>query len=612
MHFVSATWRKCSKVLPVLKISAGVSLSLCSLPYLYAMQSPQGSAGATPPQSVRIHQADVAFHAGYAAVARNDLASALRDFEQVVRLMPQLEEGHSALGAVLLQAGRYPAAIAELRRSVALKPEDRSARTNLAMAYAATGEYRKAIPLFQRLDQANGAKRGDSLPQDVTLAYARCLAGTGRTTEAMALLQRHENQGQNSSEIHDELGSLYAQQKRWAEAKEEFRQAITVDQNNGNAHLHLGVAMLADGQAQDATPELETAAKLLPQSPQPELELGDAWIAMGEDEKAIAPLQKALALDPSSPETKYRLAVALQGADHEKEAIPLFREVLAARPSDVSTMIDLALALVQTGNAKEAVGLYRNAMRLNPKDTTIYQDLGSAYLQESDLDDAIASFESGLQVSPQDAQLHYDLGLAYKLKDNVSAAVKELELASNLDPDLPEPHYTLGILYMQEGRFDDSEKQLQTALQMRPRNADGWSILGSVYRQQNKLPQAVAALTESIQQQPDQPSGYITLASILAQQGKRAEAATYRKKAADLMRQGANHQRATFATNTAKSLMEKGDISQAIEQYQDAIRDDPKYAEAYLGLAAALDKQGKSADAAAARRSADALQSPSH
>lgn len=228
------------------------------------------------------------------------------------------------------------------------------------------------------------------------------------------------------------------------------------------------------------------------------------------------------------------------------------------------------------------------------------------------MDDAIASFKTGLQLNPQDAQLHYDLGLAYKLKDNVTAAVTELQMSSSLNPDLPEPHYTLGILYMQEGRFTEAEQQLQTALHMRPDNADGWSILGSVYRQQNKLPEAVAALNESIRQQSGQPSGYITLASILAQQGNRVAAAAMRKKAAGLMRDAANRQRAMFATNSGNSLREKGEIQQAIDRYQDAIRSDPKYVEAYRGLADAFDREGKSAEATAARHSAEALQSPDH
>jgi hypothetical protein len=59
---------------------------------------------------------------------------------------------------------------------------------------------------------------------------------------------------------------------------------------------------------------------------------------------------------------------------------------------------------------------------------------------------------------------------------------------------------------------------------------------------------------------PRMPGPHITLAGVLAEQGKQPEAAAERKTAADLTRVAVNHQRATFATNSGKMLLEKGQI----------------------------------------------------
>ena len=48
-------------------------------------------------------RADADFHAGYADLVANRLEDARTEFEKVVSLEPRVEEGHSALGAVLLQ-----------------------------------------------------------------------------------------------------------------------------------------------------------------------------------------------------------------------------------------------------------------------------------------------------------------------------------------------------------------------------------------------------------------------------------------------------------------------------------------------------------------------------
>ena len=74
---------------------------------------------------------------------------------------------------------------------------------------------------------------------------------------------------------------------------------------------------------------------------------------------------------------------------------------------------------------------------------------------------------------------------------------------------------------------------------------------------------------------PDQPGPHVTLAGVLAQQGQTAEAAAERKKAAELTRMAVNRQRATFATNSGSLLLQKNQITDAIERYQEAVSSDP-------------------------------------
>ena len=82
-----------------------------------------------------LKQADADYRAGSAALSRNDLKIALADFQNVVRLAPTAEQGHSALGAVLVRLGRTGEGIRELEKSLAMKPGDASAQMYLALAY---------------------------------------------------------------------------------------------------------------------------------------------------------------------------------------------------------------------------------------------------------------------------------------------------------------------------------------------------------------------------------------------------------------------------------------------------------------------------------------------
>ena len=91
-------------------------------------------------------EAQAAYQAGTAAAAKGDYKTAEAQLQKVVHLAPQIAEGHSALGAVLMRLGQFTPAIKELERALALKPADSFTQVNLAIAYEQTGAYKKAIP----------------------------------------------------------------------------------------------------------------------------------------------------------------------------------------------------------------------------------------------------------------------------------------------------------------------------------------------------------------------------------------------------------------------------------------------------------------------------------
>lgn len=581
---------------------------LCSAPAALVLAQPQA-----PPQ----HQsaandgtparASAAFHAGYDAANSGDLEAARRSFAEVVRLEPRIPEGHAALGSVLLNLGRPKEAAFELKRGLALRADDAGMQMNLALAVERSGDAAASLPLFQR---AAGALDGSPLPTEVEIGYAEALTATGKRAAAVDRIRAALAATPDSAALHDALGSLLAQEEQWDAAQPEFARAIELDPRMVTARLHLAAVLVALHQPAEAAAVLESARQQEPKNASVLTELALADSALGNYDQALHLAEESMQIAPGNNDAAYQKAIALQGLGREREATPLFEQVVAAQPKNASALTNYALALVQQGKAKEAIPLYSRALALTPDDPVVHEDLGVAYLQQSNLDDAIREFQAGLKLDRDNQQLHYNLGLAYKLKDDVAHAVPELEEAARLDPQSPDPAYTLGILYMQTGRFDEAAAQLRHTLELRPQNGDAWAILGSVYKQQNRLPESADALQHAIQLLPNQPGAHVTLAGVLAEQGKKEEAAAERKQAAELTRVAVNRQRATFATNTGNMLLGKGQVADAIERFQDAVTSDPTYADAHAGLAAALARQGRSAEATAEREKAASLVKP--
>ena len=163
---------------------------------------------------------------------------------------------------------------------------------------------------------------------------------------------------------------------------------------------------------------------------------------------------------------------------------------------------------------------------------------------------------------------------------------------------------------MQVGRYAEAAQQFEASLKLHPRNGEGWATLGSVYNKLDRLPEAVTALREAIRQMPDRADSHLILATVLVKQNQPSEAAEERKAAAELMRTHMNLQRAEVATNSGKSLMASGKVDDAIVEFRNALTFDPKYVEAHLELADALQEQGKTAEAEAERSQARSLAKP--
>jgi protein O-GlcNAc transferase len=558
--------------------------------------------------SSTLKQADTIYRAGTAALARHDLATAQSDFEQVVRIAPAAEPAHSALGVILLNRGDLQQGIHELQIALTLKKNDSNAQLNLAIAYEQIGQPAKALPLFSQIE-AEARLQHHPLSAPILSAYAHALAASGNLAQATAKLKAAAQAAPRNAQLHDELGSLYAQQKSWPEAEHEFNIALQLNPQSAPAHLHLGLALEAQNQP-GGLDQLQQARQLGPSNPVIALELGKALAAAGHDDQAIPLFQQVLDHDPEAhnPETidaTVELALALQRLNRAPEAIALFRKVLAAQPDNALVATDLGMALTQAQLARDAVPILQHAVSLAPDNITALQDLAAAYLQLNQFDDAETQLLAAIKLAPEISQLHYDLGLAYKMQDDAAHAIPELESAEKLGPYQPEAPYALGLLYLQAGRYADAARELKTSLTLRPQNGEGWATLGSVYTKLNQLDDASAALLEAIKQVPDQPDPHLTLADVLIKQNKLTEATEQRKLAANLMRSNMNRQRAEVATNSGKSLLKSGDLAGATVQFHDALSFDPTYAEAHEGLAQVYDAQGKPVDAAAERAKAN-------
>ena len=112
-----------------------------------------------------------------------DLAAALADFEQAVRIAPHVVDGWFFLGVTLDRIGRPAEAASALRRAVELVPDRIEVIGALAYAEFRAGNPLGAEPLFAQVCRAR--------PRDVDchLKHGECLSQLARTEEAVEVFR---------------------------------------------------------------------------------------------------------------------------------------------------------------------------------------------------------------------------------------------------------------------------------------------------------------------------------------------------------------------------------------------------------------------------------------
>ncbi|MEO1249518.1 MAG: tetratricopeptide repeat protein, partial [Pseudomonadota bacterium] len=200
---------------------------------------------------------------------------------------PSSVEGHFNLGNVLCDLGRYEEAEGEYRFAIQLEPRYGKAHARLGWVLEQQDRPREAIEAIKAAAELN--------PEDGSLrvGLGRALAAAGRLEEALPLLE--DLSSEDDAQSWTTLGSCYADQQRWEEARESFSQALKTAPRYAKAHGGLGEAMFRLGQCEAALTHLLRACELDPGDMKSlslagmiNLDQGDLFIAVDRLEKAVA------------------------------------------------------------------------------------------------------------------------------------------------------------------------------------------------------------------------------------------------------------------------------------------------------------------------------------
>ena len=286
---------------------------------------------------------------GLLTARRNeDYCSVMTLWKDTAAKRPRNERAHNNLGFVLSQMpGRLDDAIAEYEEALRLDPDLAEGHLNLGKAWAripgrlgdAIAEYEEALRLDPDLPEAHF---------NLGNAWAQI---PGRLNDAVAEHEKALRLDPGSAAGHNNLGNALAQMPgRLNDAIAEFEEALRLDPEAPEAHGNLGITLSkVPGRLDDAVAQYEEALRLKPDAPEVHFNLGCALSMIpGRLSDAIAQYEEAQRLRPDYAPGWHALGVSRYRSGDMQAAAAAFREELRLSPDDPLARQALMAALQQS------------------------------------------------------------------------------------------------------------------------------------------------------------------------------------------------------------------------------------------------------------------------
>jgi tetratricopeptide (TPR) repeat protein len=319
-----------------------------------------------------------------AAQSRNELATAIAKYEEILRIAPKLGAAYNNLGALYFRQREFLKAAAILEQGLNVDPSLASASAMLGISLFEAGDYASART---RLEAALRANPRDN---NVQLYLAKDLMQTGDFDAAEKQLQQLGVRQPENQEVWYLLARVYMKLSENSMAK-----INAIDPDSVLAHQLSGEMMEAMNNYDGAVVQMKKAVELAPRRPGSHYKLGEAYWGLSQWDAAKAEYAAEVAIDPANCRAQWKIgSVILQQGGSAEESLAATDRALTLCPGLAEARVDRAQALMTLARNAEAVTDLEIAVKADPAESRNHFLLAKAYRAAGRAQDAQAEMQT--------------------------------------------------------------------------------------------------------------------------------------------------------------------------------------------------------------------------
>jgi len=523
-----------------------------------------------------------------AYLALGDKVNAGKIFGEMPAKFGDTAQVHMDIGRFYGQALYYDEAIEEFKKAIA---KDDGTLAGLHYSMGATLMMRFGEPSYAAAEVE--LRKEIALKPDESLAYTalgRIETMQHRYPEAEADLQRAVEYDPQSTDAYAQMGLLYVDEGKDAEAEYAFRKQIALtlvpakhDYEVQRAHFQLGRLLQKNGNAEEGRKELDISRDLLyeaSQQVQSKLK-GVAMLApvektrpvSAEDLAALNAMEaragrilassydslgvhaaiggdfaaaagyfaRAVQWDPTMNVENRKWGRAAFAAKDYAQAVGPLGSALWQQPGDEEVRSMLGVSSFMTHDYARAVEILR------PMEASLDAGtpLGLAYFGSEAVvgnsADGLARLKALVAAHPKDPDLHRLLGEAYAARKQYALGVKEFQTALGLAPADADAKFGLAMTEIALGKKVEAQGLLADLAKAGSKDGQVYFQLGKVQAELGQVKAAVGTLQNAVTLTPSNPDYHRELAKALKMNEQPQESEREARRANDLQAQGGGH-----------------------------------------------------------------------